>query len=322
MITPPVKIAFADFWSGFDTRDNVFQSILEQRLGAVIENDPDKADILIYSVFGQEHHSFPGIRIFFTGESLLPWWDECDYSITFMRDGMPYPECHLRLPVWMNRHYFRTNHRIEEYSRDREAILSRHTRFCNFVYSNGHASERLHFLDLLSRYKPIDCGGRLRNNTGSLADHKIEFCSRYKFTIAFENYPSAGYTTEKLIDALAAISLPIYWGDPDAHLEVNPARMINAADFPSPEALVEQIIRLDQDDDLYMQHMTPPIFTDGQPDYEDHLNRLEHFLAGILKEGRITRHNRPRQKECGPQWFNHQLMPRHNDGKQWQPLNK
>lgn len=46
------------------------------------------------------------------------------------------------------------------------------------------------FLETLSQYKYVDSSGQLLNNTGMIVKDKVEFCSRYKFTIAFENYAS------------------------------------------------------------------------------------------------------------------------------------
>lgn len=261
------RAAFADFWPGFDPHDNILSAVLTERLGMTVVDDQDQADFLIYSVFGEKHQNFKGIRVFYTGESVKPRWDECDYAISFMKGDIPYPECHLRMPCWMNNGPVRRTGKIEQYSKDRKSLLSRHTRFCSFVYSNGNAPERIHFLRLLSRYKHVDCGGMVMNNMGSCVRDKIAFCSSCKFTIAFENYPAAGYVTEKLFDSLAALSLPIYWGAPDAGMEANPSRFVNAADFSTPEALAEYVIRLDQDEDLYLSYMDGPVFVPGQPDH-------------------------------------------------------
>jgi len=37
----------------------------------------------------------------------------------------------------------------------------------------------------------------------------------YRFSVVIENSQSAGYFTEKLIDAVLCRSIPIYWGDPE-----------------------------------------------------------------------------------------------------------
>lgn len=230
-----------------------------------------------------------------------------------MKGDIPYPECHLRMPCWMNNGPVRRTGKIEQYSKDRKSLLSRHTRFCSFVYSNGNAPERIHFLRLLSRYKHVDCGGMVMNNMGSCVRDKIAFCSSCKFTIAFENYPAAGYVTEKLFDSLAALSLPIYWGAPDAGMEANPSRFVNAADFSTPEALAEYVIRLDQDEDLYLSYMDGPVFVPGQPDIGEYMNRLAEFFSMISCSGNICRTGRPRTEACRLH-HGYPVMSRHDDG--------
>ena len=87
------RAAFADFWPGFDPHDNILSAVLTERLGMTVVDDQDQADFLIYSVFGEKHQNFKGIRVFYTGESVKPRWDECDYAISFMKGDIPYPEC-------------------------------------------------------------------------------------------------------------------------------------------------------------------------------------------------------------------------------------
>ena len=312
----PTRVAFADFWQGFNPHDSILSAVLRERLNMVIVDGQDEADLLIYSVIGNAYRQFKGVRVFYTAESVKPLWDECDYAISFMREDVPYPECHLRLPNWMGRDYIKRTGVVEQYPKDKRSLLSRHTRFCNFVYSNGNSPERIHFMRLLSQYKPVDCGGTVLNNMGECVRDKIAFCSSYKFTIAFENYPAAGYTTEKLIDSLAALSLPIYWGAPDVGKEVNPSRFVNAGDFASPEALAEYIIRLDQDEELYLSYMNGPVFAPGSPDIKEYMRRLENFFSMVASNGKIRRAGRPSIKvKC--LHYGHPIMPRYDDGKQW-----
>lgn len=136
------------------------------------------------------------------------------------------------------------------------------------------------------------------NNMGSCVRDKIAFCSSCKFTIAFENYPAAGYVTEKLFDSLAALSLPIYWGAPDAGMEANPSRFVQCRGLFHPEALAEYVIRLDQDEDLYLSYMDGPVFVPGQPDIGEYMNRLAEFFSMISCSGNICRTGRPRTEAC------------------------
>src|SRR3989475_11313963 len=99
--------------------------------------------------------------------------------------------------------------------RDRDnvdEILAAKTHFCSFIASNTRhprtTRKRNDFFHRLSRYKKVDAGGRAFNNIGYRVPGgpwgKIEFLKRYKFNIAFENASLPGYTTEKIVEPMAA----------------------------------------------------------------------------------------------------------------------
>lgn len=312
------KVAFADFWPWFNKRDNIFQQILTQGLGAEIVEDPSQADVLIYSVFGDTQRSFQGTKVFYTGESVRPRWSECDYALTFLRDGAGKPERHFRLPYWVHEEYVRKAGRIEQLSTEPQAILDRHRKFCNFVYSNGKAQERAVFLKKLSRYRHVDSSGKFLNNTGVDVRDKVDYCSRYKFTIAFENVPSRGYLTEKLTDAFAAGSLPIYWGDPDVEQDFNPRRFVHARDFRDLDELVEHIRFLDENEDAYLSYFREPLFLKHQKSVDDYRDELDLFFRKVLSSGSIRDKNEEDGVPSGiPLRYNLADMARYDDGKPW-----
>ena len=121
-----------------------------------------------------------------------------------------------------------------------EELLAR--KFCNYVISNAlSADERSIMIEKLSGYKQLDSGGRYHNNVGGPVADKIEFAKGYKFSIAFENSGSRGYTTEKIMESFASKSVPIYWGNPDIAKEFNPDSFINCHDFASFDEAVEYV---------------------------------------------------------------------------------
>lgn len=316
--TNGLKVAFTDFWPDFDTQHNILYSILQTRLNVCFEEDPSQADVLIYSVFGDNHRNFHGTKVFYTGESVMPMWNECDYALTFMRDGDFPPKRHFRLPHWMFQKYVLESGRIEQFPNDSTALTARHRKFCNFIYSNGSARERIQFLKTLQGYKYVDCAGKFLNNMGMTASDKIEFCSGYKFTIAFENYPSCGYVTEKLVDALAAGSLPIYWGAPDVAQDFNCKRFIHAQNFNDFNELTEYIRYLDQNEEAYLSYFREPVFAEGQMNVDDYKNGIETFFQYLISSGpsRRTTQIAPPSIQ-GIMSHNHPMMPRYNDGKPW-----
>ena len=79
-----MNISFLDFWGGFDSTNNFFIHLFKQIHDNVHVSNPENADIIIYSCFGNNHNTFNHCKkIFFTGENKRPNFEECDYSFTF-----------------------------------------------------------------------------------------------------------------------------------------------------------------------------------------------------------------------------------------------
>ena len=255
MSKPVVKLAYTDFWPEFDRETDYFTRIIRRHYTIEWSDHPD---FLIYSVFGFNHLRHHCPRIFYTGEDTRPDFRDCDYAFSFEYSNHPQ---HCRLPFYARR--IETINLSDAQPQDAAASLARKTRFCTFVYSDETGIRRNRFLKKLSRYKRVDSGGGYCNNVGGRVADKHAFLSEGKFTIAFEHTRQAGYTTEKLTDALLAHTLPIYWGNPLIGREFNTKRFINAHEFASEEDLIERIIELDQDDALCLDVMRQPLFPDG-----------------------------------------------------------
>jgi len=149
-------------------------------------------------------------------------------------------------------------------------------------HSRRRNRNRLEIFEKLSRYKRVESGGRFMNNIGGPIGGgfagKIEFMRPCKFHIAFENACLPGYTTEKLPQAMMARTLPIYWGNRLVARDFNPQSFVDASDFPDQDALVEHIIRLDQDDALYGKILSQPYFHGNEPnEWFDHRRVLDRF---------------------------------------------
>ncbi len=247
-----IRLGFSDFWTGFNPQDNYFVRLLRPHYDLVITEKPD---FLIFSSFGTRYRRHRGVRIFYTGECVEPDWDECDYAFDF--EFFERPE-HYRLPLYAL--YDDPAVLIQPSGFDPRRVLAQKTGFCCLVVSNPRPRERLEFFRVLSRYKRVDSGGRAFNNLGTLVHDKAAFLRAYKFVIAFENHCHAGYTTEKLFEALRAECVPIYWGNPQVHRDFNPHRFINAHDFPGWEALARHVLQVDQNDALYCRYLQEPCY--------------------------------------------------------------
>ncbi|MGX2982281.1 glycosyltransferase family 10 domain-containing protein [Helicobacter sp. 23-1045] len=206
-----IRVHFADF----TTMDGIKRRILEilaQKYEVIL--DSDNPQYLFYSVFGAEHIKYDCVRIFYTGENIAPDFNFCDYAIAFCH--LNFGERYLRYPLYLfyGGDYLRARDKHLGISNE---ILRQKRRFCNFIVSNGGANPlRREFYEILSAYKRVDSAGRFLNNVGGAVADKFAFQSECKFSLCFENSSTSGYTTEKLIQAVAARTIPIYWGDKSA----------------------------------------------------------------------------------------------------------
>jgi len=271
-----IKIDFSDFWDGFNKNDNYFYNLLKDEFNVVISNNPD---YLFFSVFGNSHQNYNCVKIFYTGENIAPPLNLCDYSFSFdyLDDIRNY-----RLPHYL---LYDGYYELEQSKKIDEHFLNR--KFCNFVASNPGCQQRNDFVNKLSKYKLVDCGGKWMNNIGSSVVNKLEFQENYKFSISFENNAyrpqHPGYTTEKIIQPMQALSIPIYWGNPLIGLEFNTNSFINWYDYNSDEKMIEAIIELDNNQDKYIEMLKRPWFEDGIPD-NNKIDNIKSFLYKIFEK--------------------------------------
>lgn len=275
-----IRVDFVDFWFGFDKYHNSIYDFLKKKYDVEISEQPD---YLFYSCFGYKFLEYDCIKIFFTGENVRPDFNLCDYAIGF--DYINFGDRYIRWPLYMTLQYrtdyVRALNKHKDYiNKDPDSY-----KFCNFIYSNNLAiSNRDELFEQLCKYKRVDSGGKHKNNIGGRVKDKFIFQQQYKFSIAYENSSTPGYLTEKIIQALAAGTVPIYWGDPEILKEINSNCFINAHDFASMDDLVAKIIEIDNNNELYMQMIKTPSFTDEHlKAYKDDI--LEAWFDNIfLKE--------------------------------------
>lgn len=269
-LKPAVRVTFCDFPG--PTNIQAITKEIERTHKIIIDNeDPE---YVIYSVFGNEFLKYTNaVRIFFTGENVYPDFNLCDYAFGFA--WMTLEDRYCRCPNFLLYDEFLTLRDSSERGNIYSHSVSVEDReFCNFIYSNSEAHPfRDELFKSLSSYKRVHSAGRHLNNTGFSVGHdsvgvqrtldKIAYQTKFKFTIAAENSSTIGYTTEKLIHALAACTIPIYWGDPEVGRQFNTNRMVNCHEFSSIEQVVERIIEIDQNETIYRSMLNEPIFPGG-----------------------------------------------------------
>ena len=305
-----IRIDFCDFGNNIKKTDWYLPKILAERFELEFCDHPD---FLVYSCDGDSHRLYSGVRIFFSGESDMPDYRVCDYSVGCVKLDDPR---HLELPFYV---IFGTADQLIKKNDEHQQILAAKSKFCSFVVSgyNPHKNgNRVEFFKKLSKYKKVDSAGRKFNNVGFnipvLPGKKVEFLRPYKFNICYENRQLAGYTTEKIIEPMVVRCLPIYWGDPAINDHFNPRSFLNRADFPSDEALIEKIIELDNDDEKYLEYMRQPYFHGDTPNQFFSHERILDYFEKIFSR-KITPVAQAGRKSFSSKMFGRwQLVKRHH----------
>lgn len=236
-----------------------------------------------------------GICVFFPGEAIMPDYNVFDYSIGFSGfDGRDDRAVRIPPRLFYGEYIKRGAENPVKTKIDAEKLLRSKTGFCNFIYSNpkGHPNRKKMF-DLIMGYKKVDSFGAYLNNMGlensggsdltGLVRNSTHIKHKYKFTIAAENATFPGYTSEKILTSLEAGSVPIYWGNPEIGLDVNPEAFINCHDYENFDDVLERVREVDEDDELWYSMVSQPWMTEKQllKEAED-MERLHGFLDMIF----------------------------------------
>jgi GR25 family glycosyltransferase involved in LPS biosynthesis len=254
-------ISYCDWWTeeydgGIFNYEQNFLTLLLEAYGDNIKlkliNPHENPDILFFSSFGNTNERFSAKnKIFYTGESLSKNTN-ASYNLTFDKNSIN----NARFPIWLV--YLNNGILKKCIERNNNFIVPEKNKFCSFICSNDRQSEhRKEFVEKLSQYKMVDCGGPFMNNIGYTVPRgencsgKIEHNKKYKFAIAFENKKYPGYVTEKILDCYKSNCIPIYWGCNEIIEDFNPSTFINSNNFDNFEDLVNYIIKVDNNDELY-----------------------------------------------------------------------
>lgn len=262
-----VRIHFSDFPGPVNPQG--IRSLLEREYH--VQLDEQRPDYVFYSVFGNRFLDYPdAVRVFFTGENVHPDFNLCDYAFAF--DWLTFEDRYCRCPNFLLYEEFQEICR-SPFPQDAVREAESKTEFCNFLYSNANAHPfRDQLFQALSAYRRVDAAGPHLNNTGftrgspSLGvtgtQDKLAYQRRFRFTIAAENSSSPGYTTEKLIHAIGAGTIPIYWGDPEVGRHFNTRRMVNCHEYRSLSEIVARVAELDQNETLFRSLLAEPVFSE------------------------------------------------------------
>jgi alpha(1,3/1,4) fucosyltransferase len=279
LIMERVLIDFVDF-PNLERADNPLLPILQKRFELISSEWPD---FLFFTHEGRRHQLYSCTKIFYSHERYRPNWKHCDYALSSIKLDDPRA---FHVPFYSM--WRKPDDLIRRPGEDYRAALKAKSGFCSFLtwYDDRSVKTRSDFFKKLHARKPVDSAGRALNNTGWRVPlgraPKIEFLKRYKFNICFENADIPGWTTEKFTDALAAGTVPIFYGDITVKEQFNKEAFIDRRDFDSDEACIEHILKVDADDALYLKYLSATPFYNNVVNKEWNHERLLDFLEKIF----------------------------------------
>ncbi len=262
-------------------------STLQKSYTVELSEDPE---YLFYNESTFDHHRYDCIKIFYTGENTSPNFNLCDYAVGF--DYLTFEDRYYRMPLYLVAVFYTKEELLlagENYLQKNTTFtrenLATKTEFCSFIYSNYRSDiERKLIFETLSTYKKVNAAGSYLNNIGGAkVKNKLEYEMKHKFTIAFENSSRSGYTTEKLVNGIAANTIPIYWGNPHISREFNTKRFINCHDYESFDQVLERVKELDSNDELYLKTLHEPVAA-ATYDFKEVKEGFETFLNKIIDQ--------------------------------------
>ena len=238
------------------------------------------------------------VKIFYASEHIKPNMGECDWAFSsHFEEEIKHPK-HMRIPMYRITDYQLKNLGVLPLKKkiNFKKIKKEKTKFCNFIYSQ-EILFRNDFFKKLSKYKKIDAPGRCMTNSPPIksdspkksrislnwVQEKINYLKPYKFTIAFENAPLSGWTTEKLTHPMLVNSIPIYFGHEDVKKEFNTKSFINCNDFKNFDEIVKKVIELDKNDKLYEEMLSQPWYNNNKPSKYVSIKRVEKRLKEIIE---------------------------------------
>jgi hypothetical protein len=111
-----------------------------------------------------------------------------------------------------------------------------------------------------------------------LRKSKFDLLPEYKFCLCPENSVYDGYVTEKLIDAYAGLTVPIYSGDVSVIDDFNYMAFLNYQEFKDMSRFVEYVRGWNTNEEMYKHTYEQPLLNE-EPKLDDAIQ----FVRSIVK---------------------------------------
>lgn len=113
---------------------------------------------------------------------------------------------------------------------------------------------------------------------------KINFCDFWTNFNKFDNCEQPGYTTEKLVQPMLVYSLPIYWGNPFIDEDFNTHSFLSYYNFDFEDELIEKIVELDRNNDLYLEYLRQPYYKNNEINKFVNQDNILHQFRHIFEQ--------------------------------------
>ena len=282
-----MKLCVVNFWEGAfdgDFFDFFFRSCFND---LTYTTNPHEADLVVTSVFGNVQTD-PAKTLSYIGENIRPSYIGYSHSLSFDYDT--YGGRNHRLPLWYarlawdgftekprrvgsNNHGYEPLIPIKPLLQPRKLDMTKKDKFCVMVAGNPEGL-RINMFNSVFKYKPVDGFGNMFGR--ALRQSKFDIFPEYKFCLCPENSIYDGYVTEKLIDAYAGGTVPIYSGTVGE--EFNQFAFLNYQDTKDMGYLVRNVQDWNENLEAY-QHMYEQPLLLKEPKLDDAIA----FVRSIVK---------------------------------------
>lgn len=284
-----MKLCVVNFWEGAfdgDFFDYFFRACFPD---LVYTDNPHEADLVVTSVFGNVYTD-PEKTLAFIGENIRPNFVSYSHSLSFDYDT--YHGRNFRLPLWYARlawdgfeqkprkdnahnHGYEPLIPIAPLTQKRHLDWQDKTQFCALVANNPEGL-RINLYHSISHYKQLDGYGNMFRNP--LRQSKFDVLQHYKFCLCPENSVYDGYVTEKLIDAYAGGTIPIYSGTISVDADFHSGAYLNYMDTKDMDWFVKAIQAIDESKEIYEDMYSRPLLWEAPS-----LDNAIAFVRSIVK---------------------------------------
>lgn len=225
----------------------------------------------LYKVFYTLENTHAKWSIWRRWENCWTWKNAPSMSIGF--DYVNHPK-YFRFPYWILTNFSPTATReditsfIKMYNYSDSSLREKS---CAFVCRYDYYGDRAEMADLVESVLPLSYPSDFRHNDddlrGKYQNDKIAYLRQFRFNFCPENTNNRGYVTEKIIEAIKAGCIPIYWGNegyPEPDI-LNPKAIVYI-DKEHPQNGLELLRKLNDEPKALLEFTSRPRFLFGADD--------------------------------------------------------